>query len=75
MNTSLLEQPRQLSVEDQLELLQGLWDDIAARDALPLPTEAQKHELDRRLAALETDPEAAVSWSDVKSAALSSKGR
>ncbi len=49
MNTHLLEQARQLSVEEQLELVEALWDDLAERNTVPLPTAAQKLELDRRL--------------------------
>lgn len=70
MNTILLEQARQLSMPDQLELIDALWDNISAQRGFLLPTEAQKLELDRRLAELETDPDSVVPWSDVKAAAL-----
>jgi putative addiction module component (TIGR02574 family) len=49
MNTSLFDQVRQLSVEEQIELVEALWDNIVERNAVPCPTEAQKAELDRRL--------------------------
>ena len=35
MNTHLLDQARQLSVEEQLELVEALWDDIARRNTVP----------------------------------------
>lgn len=75
MNTYLLDQARQLSVEEQLELVEALWDDIAKRNATPTPTDAQKTELDRRLADHEANPEDSVPWSEVKAAALARIGR
>ena len=44
-----------LPLERRLQLVEDLWDSIAAdQSALPLTT-AQRHELDRRLAAYEAD--------------------
>lgn len=70
MNAQLLSQAQQLSVEDQLELVEALWDSIAERNAVPGPTDAQKAELDRRLAEHEANPEDVVPWSEVKASAL-----
>jgi hypothetical protein len=39
-------------VEEQIELVEALWDNIVERNAVPGPTEAQKAELDRLIAAL-----------------------
>jgi len=50
MNAKLLDQARELSLADQLDLVDALWDDIAGRGAVPAPSEAQKAELDRRIA-------------------------
>lgn len=75
MNTQILEQARQLSVRDQLELVEALWNDIAERNALPPPTPAQLAELDRRLAAHEADPDDVVSWDEVKASAMAQLGR
>ncbi|MGH8371991.1 MAG: addiction module protein, partial [Gammaproteobacteria bacterium] len=47
MNTHLLDEVRQLSVEDQLALVEALWDEIAKRNAAPPLTATQKTELDR----------------------------
>jgi len=52
-----------LSVEERLALVEELWDSIAA--AVPL-TDAQRIELDRRLAEHEAHPDDVVSWEDVK---------
>jgi putative addiction module component (TIGR02574 family) len=70
MNAQLLSQARQLSVQGQLELVEALWDGIAKRNAVPAPTDAQKAELNRRLADHEANPDDVVSWSEVKAAAL-----
>ena len=53
-----------LSVEERLVLVEELWDSIAA--ATPL-TNAQRAELDRRLADHEAHPDDVVSWEEVKS--------
>lgn len=53
-----------LSVAERLNLVEELWDSIAA--AAPL-TDAQRAELDRRLADHEVNPDDVVSWEDVQS--------
>jgi len=70
MNTSLFDQIRQLSVEEQIELVEALWDNIVERNAVPGPTEAQKAELDRRLSEHAAHPDDVVPWSEVKDSAL-----
>lgn len=75
MNAQLLSQARQLSIQDQLELAEALWEGIATRGEAPGPTTAQKAELDRRLADHEAKPDDVVSWSDVKASALARIGQ
>jgi putative addiction module component (TIGR02574 family) len=70
VNTQLLDQVRGLSVEDQLALVEALWDNIANANTVALPTEAQEAELARRLADHEANPDDVVPWSEVKAAAL-----
>lgn len=70
MNAQLLSQARQLSVQDQLELLETLWEGIAKSDAIPGPTDAQNIELDNRLAEHLANPSELVPWHEVKAAAL-----
>ena len=53
-----------LSVAERLVLVEELWDSIAA--ATPL-TDAQRIELDRRLADHEANPDDVVSWEEIKS--------
>jgi len=71
MDAQLLLQARQLSVAEQLELMDALWADITSRHAAPGPNEAQMAELERRLCEHELSPDDAVPWLDVKAAALS----
>jgi putative addiction module component (TIGR02574 family) len=66
MNTQLLQQARVLNVDEQIELVEAIWDGIVSRDAAPALTEAQKMELDRRLADHLTNPDDVVSWDQVR---------
>ena len=75
MNTHILDQARKLSVQNQLELVEALWDNIAKCNAVPPPTDAQKAELDRRLADHEANPDDVVPWSEVRASALARIGR
>jgi putative addiction module component (TIGR02574 family) len=57
----------QLSVAQRILLVEEIWDSIAAEaDALPM-TNAQKQDLERRLALLDQNPNAGSSWEEVKS--------
>jgi putative addiction module component (TIGR02574 family) len=75
MNASLFDQVRNLPLEEQLELVEALWDSIGHRNAVPGPTDAQNAELDRRLADHAANPEDVVPWDEVKDAALTRIGR
>jgi putative addiction module component (TIGR02574 family) len=56
----------QLSVAERILLVEEIWDSIADEaSAMPL-TEAQKQDLQRRLAAYEANPKAGSSWEEVK---------
>ena len=54
-----------LGMEDRLALIDQLWDSIASAGGPPL-TDAQRLELDRRLADHEANPDDVVSWDEVK---------
>jgi putative addiction module component (TIGR02574 family) len=59
-----------LSFAERLALVQDLWDSIAAEvEQAPL-SEAQRQEVDRRLAAHEANPQAAIPWEQVEAEAL-----
>ena len=75
MNTHLLQQASVLNVDEQIELVEAIWDGIVSRDAVPSLTAAQKTELDRRLADHLANPNDVVSWSEVKAAALAKLGQ
>jgi putative addiction module component (TIGR02574 family) len=73
MNTSPLSELRKLSVAERLQLVQDLWDSIAEEPgALPL-TDAQREELDRRLADAECNPGSGRPWAEVKERLLRSR--
>ena len=56
----------QLSVAQRVLLVEEIWDSIAEEEEeLPL-TEAQRLDLQRRVAAYEANPKAGSSWDDVK---------
>lgn len=59
----------QLPRDERLALVQDIWDTIAAEPA-PLLSDAQRSELDRRIAADDASPEATVAWEEVKAATL-----
>jgi putative addiction module component (TIGR02574 family) len=59
-----------LSAEDRLALAEAIWDSVAREvEQAPL-TEAQRHELERRLADSIARPDAVTPWEVVKARAL-----
>lgn len=75
MNTQLLEEVRQLTVNDQIDLVAALWDEIVKNDAVSLPTDTQKIELDRRLTEHLKNPDDVIPWVEVKASVLKHIGR
>jgi putative addiction module component (TIGR02574 family) len=59
-----------MSVEDRIALATAIWDSIAAETHPPLLTEAQRLELDRRLADHAANPDDVTPWEQVKAEAL-----
>jgi putative addiction module component (TIGR02574 family) len=56
----------ELSVAERIQIVEDIWDSIAAvPEAVPL-SEDQKNELDRRLEAYHLNPEAGSPWSEVR---------
>lgn len=56
----------QLSVSERIQLIEDIWDSIAATpEQLPL-TQAQKDELDRRIEAYHQNPDVGFSWQEVQ---------
>ena len=55
-----------LGVEDRLTLVEQIWDSLAEDSAAVPLTDAQRSELDRRIADHEANPTDVVSWEEVK---------
>jgi putative addiction module component (TIGR02574 family) len=64
-----------LSPPEKLQLVEDLWDDLAATPAAVPVHDWQKRELARRKANLASNPAAALSWDDVKRNVRSRYGR
>jgi len=55
-----------LTVAQRIRLVEEIWDSIAAESAeIPVP-DAQKQDLQRRLAGYEANPETGSTWEEVK---------
>ncbi len=73
MSPFLLGQVLNLSVEGRIRLVEAIWDSIAGNpESLPV-TEAQRFELDRRLAEHLRDPKATRSWPEIRESLKSKK--
>jgi putative addiction module component (TIGR02574 family) len=68
MTNALREELFKLSAAERLELVEELWDSIAAeREYEPFPlTEAQREDLDRQIRELDEHPERARPWVEVR---------
>ena len=58
-----------LPLEERLALVQEIWDTIVAEQP-PLLTEAQRKELDRRIAEDDADPDGGIPWEQVQAELL-----
>ncbi len=63
---NLREQLFKLSAAERLELVEELWDSIADADEALLLTDAQREDLDRRLAEADADPASGSPWAEVR---------
>lgn len=63
-----------LSVEERIQMVEDIWDSIAAvPEAVPL-SEEQKRELDSRLEAYHRNPDAGSPWIEVRERILNRSG-
>ena len=61
-----LDELLKLSVTERIQLAEDLWDSIASEpEALPL-TDAQRAEIERRLAEHDRAPESAILWEEAR---------
>ncbi|CAN1208960.1 addiction module protein [Tumidithrix helvetica PCC 7403] len=73
LSTTLL-QVKALTIDDRIWLVQAIWDSISAEPGQLELTEAQSQELSRRLTDHKINPQAVVSWHNVKAQALARAG-
>ncbi|MFB2918310.1 MULTISPECIES: addiction module protein [Aerosakkonema] len=64
--TATLKEITTLSIEERIDLVQAIWESIAAEQAYPNLTEAQRQEIDRRIADYETNPDNVLTWDEIK---------
>jgi len=55
-----------LTVAERIQLAEDLWDGLAETLEVLAVTDAQRAELDRRLEAHRTDPDAAIAWESLR---------
>lgn len=65
MNTQLSE-ILQLSVAERIQLVEDIWDSIAAAPENVSLTEEHEAELERRLESYQANPNEGISWNDLK---------
>ncbi|MCM0589476.1 MAG: addiction module protein [Gloeotrichia echinulata DEX184] len=64
--TATLNEIAALSIEDRIHLVQAIWDSIAAEQAYPDLTEAEKREMDYRIDDYEMNPDNVLTWKKSK---------
>ena len=64
--TTTLNEIASLNLEDRIQLVQAIWDSIAAEQAYPELTEAQKQELDNRINDHYINPDNTMTWEEIK---------
>lgn len=65
MNTQLSD-ILQLGVAERIQLVEDIWDSIANIPEAIILTDAQRRELDRRLASFAQDPDQGIPWEELK---------
>ncbi|MBP0017880.1 MAG: addiction module protein [Cyanobacteria bacterium SBLK] len=71
--TATLNEIATLSIEERIDLVQAIWDGIAAEQIYPDLTETQKQELDRRIEDSEANPENVMTWEEIKASIQAKK--
>lgn len=68
--TSAVAEINALGIEERIRIVELIWEGIAAEGAPSELTDAQRREVERRLAAHERSPDTVVRWEEVKADAL-----
>ena len=63
-----------LPLEDRIRIVQAIWDTIAAEPEHPGLTDAQKKDLDRRVAELDANPENVRAWEAIRAGIVERRG-
>ena len=61
-----IDEVKKLSIHERIELVEQIWDSIAAHPEQIELTEAQRAELDRRLEAMQANPDEGVPWEELR---------
>ena len=66
MNSSIAAEALKYDISERIIIVEDIWDSIAEVPNALLVTEAQKCELDKRLAAYHANPDSGSPWETVK---------
>lgn len=66
MQSELTQAARKLSIADRILLVEEIWDTIAEENLAFELTEAQRQEIDRRLASVKANPGQGRTWDEIK---------
>lgn len=64
--SATLNQIKTLSIADRIRIVQDILESIAAEQAYPDLTTAEKRELDRRITDYEANPDDVMTWQKIK---------
>ena len=67
MGAPSLQSIQELSVAERIQLVEDIWDSIAAAPETLGVTESQRQELDARLEEHRQDPDSGITWNEIKS--------
>lgn len=73
MAMELTKQAKNLSISERIRLVEEIWDTIAEENEAFELTEAQKRELDRRLASTRSNPGQGRTWDEIKAEFMKSR--
>lgn len=73
MASNLTEEAKKLSISERILLVEEIWNSIAEENGCFELSEAQRQELDRRLASYHADPSQGRTWEEIKAEFFTSK--